>query len=168
MKKLWLTIVFVTLFWSYGAIAVDTPTTPTTAPERLTLAHAQALALQNHPQIQASDLKVKVAKQNVKIARSNYLPQANANAVRVFADDNTRIMVTQGINNPTILDRGAYGVSLSQLITDFGRTNDLIDASKLQVYAQKSRAELTRDTVLLNVTRAYYSVLRAQALVRVA
>lgn len=137
-------------------------------PESLTLAQAQAIALENHPQIQAGDLKVKAAKQNVKVARSGYLPQLNGNALRVAADDNTRLLAGPGINNPTILDRGAYGVSLSQLITDFGRTSDLIDASKLQVEAQKSRAELTRQMVVLNVTRAYYSVLRAQALVKVA
>lgn len=138
------------------------------AQERLTLAEAQSLALENHPQIQAGDLKVKMTKQNVKIARSNYLPQLGGHAARVFADDDTRIMAGTGINNPTILDRGAYGVSLSQLITDFGRTSDLVDASRLQVEAQKSRADLTRDTVVLNVTRAYFSVLRAQALMRVA
>ncbi|OYW71886.1 MAG: hypothetical protein B7Z37_26515, partial [Verrucomicrobia bacterium 12-59-8] len=138
------------------------------AGEPLTLAEAQALALKNHPQIMASDLQLEAAKQSVKIARSNYLPQATGNAVSAFADDNTRVMAGNGISNPTILDRGAYGVSLSQLITDFGRTSDLVDASKLQVDAQKSRADWTRETVLLNVTRAYYSVLRAQALVKVA
>lgn len=173
MIKAWPYLLCIPLFWSGGALAAppvgaDTPSVQVTAPERLTLADAQALALQNHPQIRASDYQVKAAKQNVTIVRSAYLPQAGANAVRAFADDDTRIMAGPGINNTTILDRGAYGMSVSQLITDFGRTSDLIDASKLQVDAQKSRADLTHDTVLLNVTRAYFSVLRAQALVRVA
>ncbi len=152
------------------AAAAPSAATPPAADagEPLTLAEAQALALKNHPQIMASDLQLEAAKQSVKIARSNYLPQATGNAVSAFADDNTRVMAGSGISNPTILDRGAYGVSLSQLITDFGRTSDLVDASKLQVDAEKSRADWTRETVLLNVTRAYYSVLRAQALVKVA
>ncbi len=136
--------------------------------EKLTLAQAQAMALKNHPQVLAGDLKVKAAKQDIAIARSGLLPQATANAVRATADDNTRIMPSGSLTNSTVLDRGAYGVSFSQLLTDFGRTNDLVDASKLQVDAAKSRSELTRETVLLNVTRAYYNVLRSQALLEVA
>jgi outer membrane protein len=168
MNKPWLIPCLILLLVS-PACAAQAPAMATeVAPESLTLAEAQALALKNYPRIKASAVKLSAAKQAVKIARSNYLPQANANAVKVFADDNTRVMAGSGINNPTILDRGAYGLSVSQLITDFGHTSDLVDASKLHVDAAKSRAELTKDTVLLNVTRAYYNVLRAQALLKVA
>jgi outer membrane protein len=60
------------------------------------------------------------------------------------------------------------GLGLSQLITDFGRTSALVDSSKFDLAAQTERTTLTREQVLLNVTAAYFGVLRAQALVEVA
>ena len=44
------------------------------------------------------------------------------------AQDGTRI-AAGGLNNPIILDRFAYGVSASQMLTDFGRTSDLASSA---------------------------------------
>lgn len=136
--------------------------------QSLTLEQAQAIALSHYPQILAAESATKAAKQEVKISRSNYLPQVTGNAIRAFAEQNTRIGAPGTLNNPTVIDRGSAGVSASQLITDFGRTNDLIETSKLELEAQKARGNLTRETVLLDATRAYYNLLRAQELLRVA
>ncbi|MDR3564818.1 MAG: TolC family protein, partial [Negativicutes bacterium] len=92
----------------------------------------------------------------------------SGNAIRAFADNGTRLAATGGLNNPTVIDRGSVGVGVSQLITDFGRTNAMVDATKAAFEAQKQRADYSRSTVLLNVTRAYYDALRAQALIKVA
>lgn len=138
------------------------------AAEKITLQEAQALALAHYPQIVAADAAMRAAKQDVRIARSGYLPQVSGNAVRAFAGDNSRISATSGLNNPRVIDRGAAGVSVSQMITDFGHTDDMVESSKLELEAQKARSNLTRENVLLNATRAYYNLLRAQELLRVA
>jgi outer membrane protein len=136
--------------------------------QHLTLQQAWAMALRNHPQIQSEELRARAAQQDVTIARSNYLPQISGDAVRSFADNGTRIAAGDGINNPLIVDRGSYGLTVSQLITDFGRTASRLEAAKAGAAAEAARSEDTRELVLLEVARVYYNVLSAQALLRVA
>jgi outer membrane protein len=159
--------IFIILGITPVAWAEETANNAATPPV-LSLEEAQAIALKQHPEILSSDYRTKASKQAVKEARANYFPQANANAVRAFADDGTRLAAIGGINNPTVLDRGSYGVGVSQLITDFGRTNHQVDAAKAQVEAQAARSISARDQVLFDVTSAYYNVLRAQKIVQVA
>ena len=147
------------LFVAGGAAAADAP---------LTLEEARRAALANHPLVRAADLTRQASAARVTIARSYYYPQLGADAVRAFANPSTRIGATGGLNDPTIIDRGSLGLGLSQLITDFGRTSALVDSSKLDLQAQTERVALTQEQVLLNVTAAYFGVLRAEALVRVA
>lgn len=134
----------------------------------ISLEDAKSIAIENHPKIHSSDNNVKAASERITISRSAYLPQVTGNAVRAYADNNTRLAATNGLNNPAIIDRGSVGVGVSQLITDFGRTSDLIDASKFELKAEKANANLTRASILMDVTRAYYNLLYAQALQKVA
>ncbi|MDE3038901.1 MAG: TolC family protein, partial [Pseudomonadota bacterium] len=136
--------------------------------QALTLAEAQAIALQHYPQMLAAELNTKAAGQQVAVTRSYYLPQVTGNAVRAFAGQDTRIAAPGEINNPSVIDRGSAGIGISQLITDFGHTSDLIESSRLELEAQKERTNLTRETVLLDVTRAYFNALRAQSVMQVA
>ncbi len=164
----WFSIVIISgMLWGVNAIAADS-SVDDTAPQQLTLEDAQRIALQNYPQILAAEAETKAAKQHVKVQRSYYLPQVTGNAVRAFAGQSTRISAPGGLNNPLVLDRGSAGISASQLITDFGRTSDLIESSKLELEAQKARGNLTKETVLLDATRSYFNLLRAQALLKVA
>jgi outer membrane protein len=57
---------------------------------------------------------------------------------------------------------------VSQLITDFGRTHELVKSSGLHAEAEKENVTTSRADVLLNVDRAFFSVLRAQAVLKVA
>ena len=54
------------------------------------------------------------------------------------------------------------------MITDFGRTHNLVGMSNLQAQAQDQASENTRADVLLAATRGYFDVLRAQAVLKVA
>src|SRR6185312_5058027 len=72
------------------------------------------------------------------------------------------------LNNPIILDRLATGVSASQLITDFGRTTNLVKSSTFESDALQEDAVMGRADVLLRVDRAYFAALRANALLTVA
>ncbi len=72
------------------------------------------------------------------------------------------------MNNPIILDRLAAGVQASQLLTDFGRTSSLVQSANLRESALQQDAIVDRADVLLDVDHAYFSGLRAQAVLRVA
>ncbi len=57
---------------------------------------------------------------------------------------------------------------IHQLVTDSGRTSNLVGSSRLQAQATAQNAQATRFEVLLQVNQAYFDVLHAQAVVRVA
>jgi len=134
----------------------------------LTLAGAEKLALQNHPQIAAADYRALAAQEALKQTRAGYYPSANLYGDAVGAgDEGTRIMAG-GLNNPSIYDRAAGGVAVNQLITDFGRTANLTAGAKSQAQAEDQNANATREQVLLQVNIGFFSVLAAQAVLHVA
>jgi len=138
-------------------------------PERLSLPDAQAMALRNHPRIASQNLRALASGETVRETRSELYPQVYGSANRVFTGSNTRITAPpSGISDPTILARGAAGIGVSQLITDFGRQSDLISASEAQLRSEQDRVQSVGDTVFFKATQAYYDVLRAQALLDVA
>jgi outer membrane protein len=60
------------------------------------------------------------------------------------------------------------GLSISQLITDFGRTGNLVQSSKLRARAQEQVTQTTRAQILLETDRSYFRVLRAQSVLQIA
>jgi outer membrane protein len=91
----------------------------------LSLRDAEARALQNHPQILAGQYTAQAGAETTREARSAYFPTVYGSVTGVDAQDGSRI-AAGGLNNPIILDRVAAGVSVSQLLTDFGRTSNLV------------------------------------------
>jgi outer membrane protein len=58
-------------------------------------------------------------------------------------------------------------LTISQLITDFGRTSNLIGMAKLQAAAQGQFTEATRADILLATSSGYFAVLSAQSVLQV-
>src|SRR5665213_1160120 len=142
--------------------------TNTNVPIVLALADAQKLALQNHPQIAAANYRALAAQEVVKETRAGYFPIVTAYADAVGANaEGTRIMAG-GLNNPSVYDRAAGGLAVSQLITDFGHTANLTASSKFQAQAENQNANATREQVLLQVNVSYFSALEAHAVLNVA
>jgi len=133
----------------------------------LTLAQAEAIALKNNPQITIGRLRALVAQQFVREARSALLPNANLSLTAVDADPGSRL--TAGfLNNPTLYPRAAGGVSVTQLVTDFGRTTNLVSSSEYGAKSEDQNAAATRADILLVVDQAFYNSLETKALVTVA
>jgi outer membrane protein len=142
------------------------PAPPTPPP--LSLAAARATALRNHPQYVAAQLQSLLAAEVVKETRAGYYPVANAYLNAVDAgSSNTRILAG-GINNPSVYDRVAEGVSVTQLITDFGRTGNLTSGTRSEARAAVEGQEATREQTLLNAEANYFAVLQAQSVLAVA
>jgi outer membrane protein len=136
-------------------------------PAPLSLHDAEARAVQNHPQVLASQYAAQAGGEVTRETRAAYFPSVFGSVTGADAKDGSRI-AAGGLNNPIILDRLATGVSFSQLITDFGRTTDLVQSASFHEQALQQNAVLDRADVLLRVDRAYFSALRAQAILRVA
>src|SRR5262249_18203237 len=101
---------------------------------QLTLAEAHKLAIQNNPRLTASRFTAEAAAQVPAEVASALQPNFFASVTGVGADGGTRI-AAGGLNNPVIYNRLGSGISLSQLITDFGRTSNLVQSSKLHAQA---------------------------------
>lgn len=136
-------------------------------PEKLSLADAEALALAIHPALEAGKLDALAAHTRIDQARSGRLPFAVASTTAVGADNESRI-AAGALNNPVLYSRIGAGVSVSQLVYDFGRTAHLVESSKATAAASDQRASVTRADVILGVRRAYFSALRAENVLRVA
>jgi outer membrane protein len=140
---------------------------PAQPPTQLTLGQAQQLAIQNNPQISAARYNAAAAYQVAPQYKAAYEPTFTANLTSVGADNGSRL-AAGGLNNPVVYNRIGSGLSVGQMITDFGRTSNLIAMAKLQASAQDQITEATREQILLAVSRAYFAVLRAQSVLKVA
>jgi outer membrane protein len=134
---------------------------------RLSVKDAEAIALKNNPAISVARLSAMASHEVTREVRSNLWPQSFADLTGVDAHDNSRISAG-GLNNPIIYSRAAGGLTVSQLITDFGHTTNLVAGARLHEQAEGQNAVATREQVLLAVNQAFYSALQTHAVLRVA
>lgn len=133
----------------------------------LTLQQAEAAALQNHPQVKAAQYEVNYANQQIVESRSAYYPDVTGDITGSQSNDLARIGAG-GLSASRLFDRFAQGVVVNQLVTDSGRTQNLVSSSRLQARATAQTFQATRYDVLLQVNRAYFDVLHARAVVKTA
>jgi outer membrane protein len=136
-------------------------------PPALTLQQAETMALQNHPQIQAAQNELAFTNQQIVEARSAYFPTVTAEITGSEANHDGRIGAGF-LNDSALFNRFGSGIAFSQLITDVGRTKNLVASSRLEAQASAQNVQASRYDVLLQVNRAYFDVLHAQALIRTA
>jgi outer membrane protein len=134
---------------------------------RLAVKDAEAIALRNNPAISVARLEAMASQQVTREVRSSLWPQAYANFTGVDAHDPSRISAGE-LNNPQIFARAAAGTNVSQLITDFGHTTNLVASARLHAKAEDQSATATKEQVLLAVDQAFYEVLQTRAVLRVA
>ena len=153
------------------AVPASTSTAPANgapgASRKLTLKEAEALALRNNPQISIGKLRALEAREYVREASSALLPTAYLSLTAVDSDPGGRI-AAGGLTNPTVFPRAAAGATVSQLVTDFGRTTNLVSSSKFQSQAEDQNAAATTADITLAVDQAFYNSLETRDLVAVA
>jgi outer membrane protein len=133
----------------------------------LSLKDAEAQALKNNPQISVARLTALASQQVTREVGSNLWPTAEANLTGVDSRANSRI-TAGGLNNPIIYQRAAAGATVSQLITDFGRTTNLVSSAVFAAKAEDQNALATKEQILLAVDQAFYGALQAHAVLTVA
>jgi outer membrane protein len=137
------------------------------APPMLTLQQAEAMAIQNHPQIAVAQNEVNYANQQITVNRAAYYPVVTGDATGSEANHGARVGAG-ALQASRLFDRFSPGAVVNQLITDSGRTPNLVASSRYAAQATQQTFQATRYDVLLEVNRAYFDVLRAQATVKVA
>ena len=134
---------------------------------RLTRVEAEQMAIKNNPRVSASHLVALAQHQVVRETRSAYLPNASANLTAMDAQTGSRISAGS-LTASRLFEHAGAGANLTQLITDFGRTTNLIAYSKLQEKAQSATALATEEDIIVATDQAFYNALQAQALLKVA
>ncbi len=158
---------------SASTMATEPLTQPGTQPAMqprgpsLTIAQAEQMAIRNNPNISVARLIALAQAQVTREVRSAEMPMASGNLTAVDSHENSRI--TAGLlNNPTVYNRAAGGLTVSQLITDFGRTHNLVLSAESTAKAQLESERATELDIMLTVDQAFYQALTAQAVLKVA
>ena len=158
------------------SVAQQMPTTPasaspstttTPATRQITLQEAEATAIKNNPEITVGKLQALQAREFTRETRAALYPQVGLSVTAVGSDPGSRISAGF-LNNPTVYPRVAAGAAVSQLITDFGRTQNLVANSVFQAKAQDQNAIATQQQIVLAVDEAFYNTLETKALLHVA
>jgi outer membrane protein len=137
------------------------------APKRLTLSQAEQIALRNHPRISSASLLAEAAKSVITEARAPLYPVLSGNFTSVGAEHNSTLAAGT-VQTSSLYSRVAAGVTVSQLITDFGRTANLAESAKLRASAQEQVVGNTRAAILIEVDQSYYQALAADTVLKVA
>ena len=143
------------------------PAAPVALGPRLTREDAERMALANNPQVSVSHLLALAQHQVVRQARSGELPTLTGSLTAQDANNASRVS-SGSLSASRLFTRAGGGINFSQLITDFGRTTNLVASSKLEESAQRANDLATREDVVLITDQAFYNALQAQALLQVA
>ena len=140
---------------------------PGSTGETLTRQQAEQLALKNNPRVSIATLLALAQEQVVRETRSALLPALNGNLTGVDAEEASRVGAGS-LEASRLLYHAGAGVDLNQLITDFGRTRNLVASSSFQAKASEQQARATREDIVLAADLAFYNALEAQATLQVA
>ena len=144
------------------------PTNPqATNQEALTRPQAEQMALRDNPRISVSKLLTLAQHQMVREARSADFPTANGAITAEKTEDASRIS-GGSLTASRLLTHAGVGTGVSQLITDFGRTHNLVLTQKLREVPANATALATQEEIVLATDQAFYDAMTAQAVLQVA
>ena len=136
-------------------------------PTTLTLDQAEKIAIQQNPNVQIARLIALAQVQIKREMRAADLPTVTGSLTAVDAHENSRL-TAGSLNNPIVYQRAAAGVTISQLLTDFGRTHNLVQSADLRAQAAASDQKASIQDIRLAVDEAFYRALANQAVLKVA
>jgi outer membrane protein len=100
-------------------------------------------------------------------ARAPFNPQVSG-AVTGVAAEHGSTLAAGTIQTSSLYSRIAAGVTVSQLITDFGRTGNLVESAKARAAAQEQAAANVRASIKIVVDQAYFEALATDSVLRAA
>jgi outer membrane protein len=137
------------------------------SPITLTRVQAEQAALKNNPRVTVRQLLALAQHQVVREARSAELPTANGAITAEKTLDGSRISAGS-LTASRLLTHAGGGGNFTQLITDFGKTHNLVLTQKLEEKAANASSLATKEEIVLAADQAFYDALTAQAVLQVA
>ena len=123
-------------------------------PKKLTLSDAENLALRNHPRAASAALIAEAARMGVVEAKAPFSPQVSGAFTGVAAEHGSTLSAGT-IQTSSLYSRIAAGVTVSQLVTDFGRTGNLVASARARAAAQDQNAANVR---VLEFAQPYHRI----------
>lgn len=136
-------------------------------PPTVTLTQAQSIALRNHPRIASAALLADASRFAVRAARAALYPTFSANFSAVGAKPDSTL-AAGAVTTSSIYSRISSDVVATQLLTDFGRTANLVQSARLRNESENQNVANIRAQVLLEVQAAYYQTLATESVLKVA
>ncbi|HTV72107.1 MAG TPA: TolC family protein [Candidatus Acidoferrales bacterium] len=161
---------------AYGTPApgVESTATAPGVPQVITLPQAIAVAFARSPLLASARADVDLAKVEVRLQESGYLPDIAGTASTTHSNSQGgSVPVTSPSGAPTTATTGgsytsnSLSVSLRQLIFDGGKVAAAIRSAQRSEVAQVDTYRRTMQTVAYNVAQAYYTALAAERTVAV-
>ena len=154
MRRLIIMAVLSTLVFALSPIHAETP--------KLSLHDCIDIALKNQPAIRAAQENVNAGRGRETQAVSPFLPQVNASTG--YSEN----YALGGAFGNSITKNYTTTVSVNQILYDFGKTGNALDAARWDTRSYQRNMDRTVQDVVLNVKQAYYALLAAKKLVLVA
>ena len=134
---------------------------------RLNRMQAEQMAIKNNPRVSVAHLLALAQHQVVRESRAAELPTVTGSITAMDAKEASRVSAGS-LTASRLFEHAGAGGGGTQLLTDFGRTRNLIASSKLQEKAQNANTLATTEDIVAATDQAFYNALQAQALLRVA
>ncbi len=126
-------------------------------------------ALEKHPALKQAEAAVEAAEAEVKQARASYFPQLSFSAIgKVGLSGATGALGLPGFPASPFFRNTAYSANWYQMVFDFGRAKHFVASRRAVAESARLRKKAEEQRIVLNVKRAYFSVLEAQELRTVA
>ena len=124
----------------------------------LTLADCLQLALENNPKIQAAYANVNVVKEKKVQTLSNFAPNISINSgITRIKPDTTATNIKMDTYTKYLLGN----ISISEMVYDFGITQNQYTINKIEWETSKQNIESTVNSVVRDVKDAYYNLIYA-------
>src|SRR5262249_23202482 len=138
------------------------------------LEQALAIAIANHPDLKAAGATLEAGQQRTWQAVSSALPQitgsysADKRHTSATARTGAPVGGGSGGSNSSTVSFCSTGVSLSQILFDFGQSLDGIRSARATEKSLAADETTARETVVLNAKQSYYALVTAERLLAVA
>jgi outer membrane protein len=151
-----------------GTTDTQTPSAPSSeARPRLTRSQAEQIAIKSNPKVTVARLLALAQHQVYRENRAAELPTAVAAITAVEAEDGSRVSAGS-LTASRLIEHAGAGGGFSQLLTDFGKTRNIVASAALQEKAQTANAIATQYDIVLATDQAFYSALQARETLKVA
>ena len=129
----------------------------------LSIIDCVSLAFKNSPKIRRKKYNLDIAKSNLGIAKSQYFPVINA-GIGFYNENNSNSVYYDS----HLRDLPSVGVSINQLIYNFGKTTSYIKMEEFYKIGAEYEFMDSLCNTLFDVKAKYYNFLKAKALLNVA